>query len=522
MLYRVLLEEYERLEILSKPEADDIRAAKAQAKIDFDLKDEKELQKIKNAAKREKESRRQLELRGKYNSFLLKTIREKVHGKKAADKPTAVCLSGGGIRSATFNLGVLQGLARHGLLDKFDYLSTVSGGGYIGSWFSAWINRTGSVEKVQAVLSKDKLFSVLFGLNDFKTICDENEPTDSLDNLEILKAKLEAEKEFFGEKTVGKLSKIKLPEKSVLRKNPAEFYKLKEFAKELCKQLNRIILKVENESEKLKTQLVETENLARSKAKRKIFEDKLFTSKPDETEEIFETDIERHDIEPEEITHLRTFSNYMSPRHGLFSTDTWSLLGVYLRNLLLNWTVFVPFIAAVLLLPKICALLIGFEPSETAKLWILILSLIAGIIGVCNLNAMRPTLSELSWVEQNYEVDDIGSVVSVEPKILRWGVAPLLVLAVGMTIFWFPANRPEGKISLIYFIACGVVLFVGGFLAARILMLFFGNLKKFSGKIEVFFRRIIDDFGLRRNRRRGALYCRQQSQHFQFTDLQIF
>ena len=46
-----------------------------------------------------------------------------------------ICLSGGGIRSATFNLGVLQGLAGQGLLQFADYLSTVSGGGYIGSWF---------------------------------------------------------------------------------------------------------------------------------------------------------------------------------------------------------------------------------------------------------------------------------------------------------------------------------------------------------------------------------------------------
>ena len=45
---------------------------------------------------------------------------------------TALCLSGGGIRSATFALGVTQGLAQHGILDQFDYLSTVSGGGYIG------------------------------------------------------------------------------------------------------------------------------------------------------------------------------------------------------------------------------------------------------------------------------------------------------------------------------------------------------------------------------------------------------
>lgn len=40
---------------------------------------------------------------------------------------------GGGIRSATFNLGLLQGLCDQGLLPYIDYLSTVSGGGYIGS-----------------------------------------------------------------------------------------------------------------------------------------------------------------------------------------------------------------------------------------------------------------------------------------------------------------------------------------------------------------------------------------------------
>lgn len=49
-----------------------------------------------------------------------------------------LALSGGGIRSATFNLGVLQELSRSGLLECFDYLSTVSGGGYIGGFWSAW------------------------------------------------------------------------------------------------------------------------------------------------------------------------------------------------------------------------------------------------------------------------------------------------------------------------------------------------------------------------------------------------
>jgi hypothetical protein len=67
--------------------------------------------------------------------------RRTLHGEPAATEATVkhnlfgICFSGGGIRSATFNLGVLQGLAGRGLLGLADYLSTVSGGGYIGSWF---------------------------------------------------------------------------------------------------------------------------------------------------------------------------------------------------------------------------------------------------------------------------------------------------------------------------------------------------------------------------------------------------
>ncbi|WP_202845123.1 patatin-like phospholipase family protein [Luteimonas saliphila] len=54
-----------------------------------------------------------------------------------------LALSGGGIRSATFGLGVLQALARNGLLKCFHYQSTVSGGGYIGAFLQALIRRHG-------------------------------------------------------------------------------------------------------------------------------------------------------------------------------------------------------------------------------------------------------------------------------------------------------------------------------------------------------------------------------------------
>jgi hypothetical protein len=50
--------------------------------------------------------------------------------------------SGGGIRSATFNLGVLQRLQELDLLRGVDYLSTVSGGGYIGAWLLGNVRRT--------------------------------------------------------------------------------------------------------------------------------------------------------------------------------------------------------------------------------------------------------------------------------------------------------------------------------------------------------------------------------------------
>lgn len=53
-------------------------------------------------------------------------------------------LSGGGIRSATFCLGVVQCLARHGLFPDFDYISTVSGGGYLGSFLSARLGNPGA------------------------------------------------------------------------------------------------------------------------------------------------------------------------------------------------------------------------------------------------------------------------------------------------------------------------------------------------------------------------------------------
>lgn len=76
---------------------------------------------------------------------------DRVHRLLHERRPTALCLSGGGIRSATFGLGVLQALARIGVLGKLDYLSTVSGGGYVGGWLTSWLHRDGAATVLQGL-----------------------------------------------------------------------------------------------------------------------------------------------------------------------------------------------------------------------------------------------------------------------------------------------------------------------------------------------------------------------------------
>jgi hypothetical protein len=155
-----------------------------------------------------------------------------------------LAFSGGGIRSATFGLGVLQGLAELEVLRVFDYLSTVSGGGFIGSWLASWIKREGDVANVEKQLKPERV------------------------------EQAGAERGF-------KPSTI-------------------------------------------------TPGLVGKG-------------------------------EPEPIFHLREFSNYLSPRLSAFSADSWTLLAIYLRNLLANQLALLPLVVAVLLLTRIYVGFLGLH-----------------------------------------------------------------------------------------------------------------------------------------------------------------
>ncbi|MGA8764775.1 MAG: patatin-like phospholipase family protein, partial [Candidatus Sulfotelmatobacter sp.] len=143
-----------------------------------------------------------------------------------AGGPVGLAFSGGGIRSATFNLGVLQGLATYKLLKRIDYMSTVSGGGYIGSWLANWIKRA-SIDTVERQLASAP-------------------PPVPPGDLQVLPR-----------------------------------YR-----------------------------------------------------------------------EPEPINFLRAYSNYLTPRIGIFGADTWASIASYLRNLLLNLAILVATLAAGILIPR--------------------------------------------------------------------------------------------------------------------------------------------------------------------------
>ncbi|MEF7617184.1 hypothetical protein V4F39_24940 [Aquincola sp. MAHUQ-54] len=63
-----------------------------------------------------------------------------------------LALSGGGVRSATYGLGLIRGLAQRGLLARLDYLSTVAGGGYVGAMLGRLVMARG-IANAQAMLA---------------------------------------------------------------------------------------------------------------------------------------------------------------------------------------------------------------------------------------------------------------------------------------------------------------------------------------------------------------------------------
>lgn len=81
-------------------------------------------------------------------------LRQEMAGLPVSTRYVGLALSGGGVRSATFALGLLRGLAKNGLLTHLDYLSTVSGGGYIGAMFGRLVMANDGIKDAQSELAR--------------------------------------------------------------------------------------------------------------------------------------------------------------------------------------------------------------------------------------------------------------------------------------------------------------------------------------------------------------------------------
>lgn len=160
-----------------------------------------------------------------------------------------LALSGGGIRAATFGLGLLQALRENKVLGAFDYLSTVSGGGYVGGWWSAWLGRHPDEQH---------------GGEDFFPPREKITPTSAL---------LLGEMEFGGDGGS------------------------RPFGQEVA-------------------------------------EDLLSAG-------------------TDPVHHLRLFSNYLTPRKGALSADTWRAATAVVRDMILTWAVLLPVLIVAVLLGKL-------------------------------------------------------------------------------------------------------------------------------------------------------------------------
>ena len=255
----------------------------------------------------------------------LEALYAKIHQREQA----ALCLSGGGIRSATFALGVLQGLAHHNLLNNFHYLSTVSGGGFIGSWLSSWIahHRNG----IQGV-----------------------------------------------------------------------------------------------------------------------------------SQELQQRGASKLEPEPPAIQHLRRYSNYLTPQIGLFSGDTWALLGTYARNVTMNLLILLPLLFAAVLLPRLLvAAVYEVQTSPVAARVLLLLAAISGTFAIAYLTLRRPSVERI-------DTPGIEARAMRRLQGQRWfflmSLLPLFAAAVFLVLYWAEATMASESVALWKFALFGLFMQAGGFL----------------------------------------------------------
>ena len=132
------------------------------------------------------------------------------------------------------------------------------------------------------------------------------------------------------------------------------------------------------------------------------------------------------DVEPHTIGWLRAYSNYLTPKLGALSGDTWAGVAIATRNLLLNWLVIIPAICLVILLLKmVAAVSIGLAvlpPSKDMTIWFVVLAIALGLAALGFSTRNRPSLRG-----ENIR-DKLGRPLGIDQgTFLRWDLLPALL-----------------------------------------------------------------------------------------------
>lgn len=248
-----------------------------------------------------------------------------------------LALSGGGIRSATFCLGFLQGLHRFKLLPMFDYLSTVSGGGFVGGCWNAWLARMEFYLDLSNInLPKDlhlaKFKSLEFDLPNNRLCCHGQFLTE-IERNEVIGIFARAVEDAKKDDKPSQHEQLSLD-------------KVKEFfARIAAERQPRDAEKVFPPLERIE---LEPDRLSRY----------LGTAQTDmESPSVGESGMSAGD---DPIHHIRLFSNYLTPRKGLLSTDAWRAATVVMRNMVMNWLIVIPILFTAIAIPRIY---FAFQPQ---------------------------------------------------------------------------------------------------------------------------------------------------------------
>src|SRR4029077_13744071 len=162
----------------------------------------------------------------------------------------------------------------------------------------------------------------------------------------------------------------------------------------------------------------------------------------------------RRKLRPESgaIRFLRNYSHFLNPKAGLFSADTWTWIGIYLRNLTLNWLVIIPFLLLAILVPRLySALLYNSEVAQGSVFPLLVwIATFAVVLTLTCVTVNRPSVSDTTRTRRG-EGTTRGMTRSQlflerfkrQGCILTVGVGPLLIFAV---LFTLAVWRYQGKL----------------------------------------------------------------------------